>query len=405
MESAKRFRIGTHRSKHPRETLAGFVKAISASGITRVAGLTGLDILGVPVFAAIRPRTRYLVVSQGKGWTAAAAKASAVGESLERWVAEYLPSSGCVASYEQLSRTRPVVPLERLPQRKDVVVTAGDAVEWHKSIDLLTGEPIWLPRDFVHLDRRRPPAFGNGLFPNHSTGLAVGNNMTEALVHAICEIIERDAVTLWRLRTWAHSLLKLDIDTVDIPEIREVFRRAKANNIEVAVWDATSDLGIPVFVCRMIDTETASFVPSKAIDGSGCHVARDVALSRAVAEAAQGRLTMISGSRDDLFGRHYADQRHDLIALLESTVADVGRRPFATVPSPVSDDLGDDLAFLLECCRKSGIGNVLAVDLSRPELGICAVRVVIPDLEDGQDVPDFVPRARALSAYWGAMIR
>ena len=45
--------------------------------------------------------------------------------------------------------------------------------------------------------------------------------------------------------------------------------------------------------------------------GYGAHLDEGVALSRAVCEAVQSRLTMISGSRDDLFHRAY-DELGDL---------------------------------------------------------------------------------------------
>jgi len=51
-------------------------------GITRVANVTGLDHVGIPVVMACRPNARGLAVSQGKGLTLDAAKASAVMESI-----------------------------------------------------------------------------------------------------------------------------------------------------------------------------------------------------------------------------------------------------------------------------------------------------------------------------------
>ncbi|MBZ6476450.1 hypothetical protein [Streptomyces griseocarneus] len=57
-------------------------------GITRVAWLTGLDYLGIPVWTAIRPRSHSLVTSQGKGATDTLAKIPAVLEGAELWHAE-----------------------------------------------------------------------------------------------------------------------------------------------------------------------------------------------------------------------------------------------------------------------------------------------------------------------------
>ena len=57
-------------------------------GITRLADVTGLDRIGVPVFQAIRPLSRSVSVSQGKGLDPDAARASALMEAVETWHAE-----------------------------------------------------------------------------------------------------------------------------------------------------------------------------------------------------------------------------------------------------------------------------------------------------------------------------
>ena len=45
--------------------------------------------------------------------------------------------------------------------------------------------------------------------------------------------------------------------------------------------------------------------------------------------------------------------------------------------------------------RAVGIDQVLSVDLTRPDIGIPVVRVVIPGLESLHDIPGAVPGARA----------
>ena len=57
-------------------------------GITRIANITGLDRLGIPVVMVCRPNSRSIAVSQGKGLTLDAAKASGLMESVETFHAE-----------------------------------------------------------------------------------------------------------------------------------------------------------------------------------------------------------------------------------------------------------------------------------------------------------------------------
>src|SRR5882724_3967893 len=84
----KRHQHGTHRTVSPAETLARVTPLLPAMGITRVANVTGLDRIGVPVAMVYRPNARSIAVSPGKGLTLDAARCSGVMESIEGWHAE-----------------------------------------------------------------------------------------------------------------------------------------------------------------------------------------------------------------------------------------------------------------------------------------------------------------------------
>lgn len=86
----KGYLTGTHRTRSPRETLSDYAHFMPRMGITRLANVTGLDSIGLPVYTAIRPNSRSLATSQGKGFDADSAKASARMESIETWHAEQI---------------------------------------------------------------------------------------------------------------------------------------------------------------------------------------------------------------------------------------------------------------------------------------------------------------------------
>ena len=113
--AAKRFVEGTHRVCSPRETLAAHVPKMKAMGITRLADVTGLDFIGLPVYMAVRPNSRGLAVSQGKGLDREAAKAGALMESIEGWHAERIVAPLRHESYAALRRAERVVDVTRLP--------------------------------------------------------------------------------------------------------------------------------------------------------------------------------------------------------------------------------------------------------------------------------------------------
>jgi ribosomal protein S12 methylthiotransferase accessory factor len=117
--------------------------------------------------------------------------------------------------------------------------------------------------------------------------------------------------------------------------------------------------------------------------GSGCHPAREVALVRALTEAAQARLTVISGVRDD-FRRDSYDRwlNPDLIAAMRSRItASAGTRRFQDVPHGDGETIEDDVEWELKCIKKAGVRRVVLVDLTKPEFGLPVVRVIAPGLE------------------------
>src|SRR3569623_3252603 len=85
-----RLRAGTHRAASLAAPWKRFAPAMRRAGITRIADLTGLAALGVPVAAANRPLGKSLATQQGKGLTLAAARVSAQKESRETRLAEVL---------------------------------------------------------------------------------------------------------------------------------------------------------------------------------------------------------------------------------------------------------------------------------------------------------------------------
>ena len=99
----KAFRHGTHRTNSPDETLARYGPLARQMGITRLGNVTGLDRIGIPVAIAVRPNSRSLAVSQGKGLALSHAMASALMEAIELFHGENLTARTRVASFQELS--------------------------------------------------------------------------------------------------------------------------------------------------------------------------------------------------------------------------------------------------------------------------------------------------------------
>jgi thiazole/oxazole-forming peptide maturase SagD family component len=270
---------------------------------------------------------------------------------------------------------------------------------WAEGRNLIDGEAVWTPFELVnaHSTINGPPT--SGCFNGSTNGLASGNHILEATSHALCELIERDATALWRQSSRGEQdRRRLDFATIDDATclaILDLFARAE---IDLAAWDVTTDVGVPTFQCFAADrTGEIGHIGV----GAGCHPNRKIALLRAMTEAAQVRTTYIVGSREDI---QHADYHASTLAAQNARAREMMRRvgpprDFASIANFDFESFEAEVAWLVERLRSAGIGQVIAVDLTRPEFGIPVMRVVVPGLEGFDHNPAaYAPgvRARAL---------
>ncbi|MFD9483662.1 YcaO-like family protein [Streptomyces sp. NPDC059991] len=282
---------GTVRARTPQQTWQALAGRLAHFGITRVADLTGLDCIGLPVFTAIRPASLTLSTSQGKGATPLLARLSAVMEAIELWhVEQPLP----VAAYGPAAEVAPNCPVAALamtvpyPER----TLARMVWEWTPGTGLLGGERALLPCDLVRRRVQRPQ-WSPDLLRATSTGLACGNSRDEALLHGLFEVVERDV--LFRDGQAGGRRTLIDPCTVDDPHGREVIARLAAAGMGLEIALVDGPYGLPVCVAHLWSEDyPVTFA------GGGCHSLPGIALTRALTEAAQSRLTAIAGTRDDL---------------------------------------------------------------------------------------------------------
>src|SRR5262249_47024611 len=150
----------------------------------------------------------------GKGADLVAAKVSALMESIEQHQAEHDRLHVRWASHDELAGGEPVIDPDHYPhcgRRYDGHVR----ILWTLARQLSDGKESWVPYELVHLNFTLPLPPGSGYFLGGSNGLASGNTIVEALVHAINELIERDALTLLYRRSQAEQQSRrLDSATV-----------------------------------------------------------------------------------------------------------------------------------------------------------------------------------------------
>ncbi len=398
MEEKIVFREGTHRIRPPEETLSIVMPHMAAMGITRIADVTGLDTIGIPVVMVCRPNSRSVSVSQGKGRTLAAAKASGLMESVEGWHAENIDLPLRTESFVSLAEEVEVIPLNNLPPHGEERPSSQTPITWMASQELNSNRPVWLPYEMVHTRYTDPRPAGYGFFPASSNGLASGNSVKEATVHGICEVIERDAISLWhQFGASAVDATSINANSIHDPLCVQTLDKLNHASQNPYIWDITADNGIPTYFAVIVDRNSHT----KHIGvGSGTHLCRSVALLRALHEAVQVRTTYIVGARDDITQDEYTEEgiedKHRFFRRLieaSSFEQSFGRRRDLDGETAESD-----LQTLLKRLRLTNIEEVFCVNLTRPEFDISVVRVVIPGLESPHDDAEYLPGERALRA-------
>ncbi|MEV4567514.1 YcaO-like family protein [Nonomuraea sp. NPDC049419] len=347
---------GTDRARDPAATLTMARRAARAVGVTRVADITRLDTVGIPTFQAIRPASRTLAVSQGKGVTPDLARLSAIMESIELWHVEQplppdvtAPPRDCRLGYD----------VHALVPSTPSLLHDGLPLDWLAGTSLEDGSPTLVPRDAVALTLERGTGWSPPLFLASSNGLASGNTRTEAILHALYEVIERDAVTA----AGPTGGVRVDPGTSGSPIVDELCATLARARVRLEVRHLPSPTGLPCFLARI---SCDDYPP--AFFGFGCHLSSEIALTRAITEAAQARLAYVSGARDDL----RADF-HDGVTRRESS------EPSHDVPlMRAHDTLADDLEDAVERSAAAFGHPPLVVDLTREEIGVPVVKVVAP---------------------------
>jgi YcaO-like protein with predicted kinase domain len=385
----KTYRRGTHRCASPSATLDRISRFLPVFGITRLCNITGLDYLGIPVVTAIRPNSRSLAVSQGKGASLEAAKVSALMESIEMYHAERFFIPGLLLSYQDIVYKYNTVDLSKVSRSAKKRLTADTKIYWNEAEDLLTGSPIWVPHALVHSDFTAPFLSDYGHFITDTNGLASGNTILEAKVHALCEVIERDALAFWEYSSENQKQSK----RIDIKSISQggqccsLIETIQDADIHIGIWDITTDIGIPSFICKVVPSEENPANGFRPVYGSGTHLDKNIALSRAITEAAQSRLTFISGARDDQFRSIYkAYLSNEMVKKWRDEILlNQGERQFSDTCSYENELIEDDYEHIVNSLKNVGITQIASVDLTREEFNIPVVKVVVPGLESITD--------------------
>jgi ribosomal protein S12 methylthiotransferase accessory factor len=392
----------TGRSMKDAEALAIARRIAETIGVTRIAQVGELVPFGLHVTSVYRPSNWSSTIGSGKSDTPEGAVIGGVMEELEKYCQErFRPDVVRTASYAALlgEGHKSVVDPRTLSLPYDSAYTDDRVFDWSSVRELAGGGTTLVPAAAITSTRTAHDIFfsaraGRKVFS--SNGLASGMSLAEALLHALCECIERHANKLSeqdisnpggaRAHRWPDFAF---VDLASCPEAtRHLVAKIRDAGYETRVLDIVTDVGVPTFAARVFRTTQLHGLDEQFCVGSCSHPNPEIAIQRAILEAVQTRIGRSSGAREDMglkprsLGRHERPRpssRGDAYWIRPY----VPKIPFGAFRGCVGESVKADIDFVVRALTTAGFDRVLWTDLSSPDVPIAkALRVLIPGMED-----------------------
>lgn len=364
-------------------------------GISRLARQTGLDRIGIPCYAAIRPNSATLATHQGKGVDDISAQLSAVMEAAEYAIAEAPETPQRILSIAE-ARTLGLELLDvthLLP--RGAVIDENRPMRWVEGFVLATGVPVLVPYDAVVLGTAPADLIG---LQQSTNGIAAGTRLSGAILHGLCEAIERDAVCLWSYKSDAAAQASaVSPAAFADPTVDALVERIARAGFRLRLFDQTNNIGVPVIYAVLFPADGAD----RHFDlttGASCHPVAAVAARRAIVEAAQTRITNIAGARDDIVADEYDQQLGRSIAVLTEDLPATRAAPLGLPAASSEDSL---IAALEVGLAQAGLKRVVVIPMGGRRFGIEVARIYVPGLEDRLTNANWRPGSRATAAMLG----
>jgi ribosomal protein S12 methylthiotransferase accessory factor len=369
--------LETHRSKTPDSTLQFIERIKETVGMMSFRNATEVDRIGIQVFTCDRIRPDGSMTSHtGKGVSPIQAQVSITMEAIERYCSEFREeylTKLVRGSYNRIKANHNV-----LDPREMVLSGLSDydpdlEIHWTWGTDLSKGEEILVPACAVFHPFHEDKAL---IINTHTNGIAAGNTIEEAVIHGLAEVVERDAWSIAQYTQYFHDAIFIEDDREN-DFIIGIFKKFEDAGIEIVAKDLTTDVGIPVVAAFSRDLE---YQTMETIDGLGAHLDPKVATVRALLEIATTRALFIQkygleGMCDTapLYLRDGEDENFRFYAYNQKGIKEL--------EVGYSADIYDDIQSMLAKLRARGLARVIAVDLTRSDVDIPTVRMIVPGME------------------------
>ena len=167
-------------------------------------------------------------------------------------------------------------------------------IRWKRAWSLTHHKEVLVPATLVHLRFQclsRSELFAHSV----STGTAAHHSLSEAVLGGLLEVVERDSIALTWLQRLRLPRVEVDVDSLP-PEVRAYHDLGTSTNIEVRIFDATTDFGIPVlYAMQLADSDPVL----NQIVAATCDLDPQRALAKIHREFASLRIALRSHARSE----------------------------------------------------------------------------------------------------------
>jgi ribosomal protein S12 methylthiotransferase accessory factor len=259
-------------------------------------------------------------------------------------------------------------------------------IRWVRGLSVLDGRPVYIPAVMVYLYAGFASPEERFWFPI-TTGCAAHTSLERALLSAVLEVIERDAISI----TWLQQLRlpRIEIDRFS-PSLAASWDRyqSSSSELEYAFFDATTDLGVPIIyalqVARANPRLTTLVSCSTALDPADAIVKamRDMAACRIAFRVPRPAPETVEEFSGIFHGASYM-ARAEQAPAFEFLLGNGKSRRLSEIAGIEAKDDRQALQTVLDWLRRRRF-DVYAVELSTDEAlraAMRVVRVLIPGLQ------------------------
>lgn len=325
--------------------------------------------LDIPIFISLLGvDARRVVPTQkqmGKGATPVQSEASALMELVERFSFFSFLEEGPLKYARPRDLTGPALDFSYLARSlfdsaTDLAAAGQIYQDWPlfftPATNLTTGQGVYLPFHWFYLIEEY-------------NGPAAGNCLEEAILQALCEVVERHVgtvISFGRLDTPV-----IDPESVQDPAARELLAKFQKNGIQVWLRDFSLDTGIPTVAALAYDPATFP-EESEIVFAAGTTTDPEKSLIRALTEVAQ-----LAGDFHRRTSYRPTLPKYETLEEAAYLMAPGPGKPLSSLPKLAHPNLKEEIRECLAALKRLDL-DVLVVDVTHPQIGIPAVYVLIP---------------------------